>query len=372
MAILDNRSSHSNPDDSDILFISDKLDTTDGASGTDKKITWANVKAALLSYFNTVYQPLNAVLTNTTASFTTALQAKLDFISVTQAVDLDQMEADIAALANGMVYAGNWDASASSFPGGGTAQIGAFYTVSVGGTVDGQEFVAGDRLVATVDNASTTTFAGNWSKLDATDAVQSVAGLVGTITDAALRAALNVADGAEVNPDVVGQAEAEAGTATTERIWTAQRVAQAIAAQAASATIAIPSTDHSASGPTTNDFNAGETVAAFEVVSMKADGEWHQADADETGTVDRAMVAITLEAGTDGNPLNVALPGSIVRDDSWSWTVGGSNAAIFVNTTAGALTQTAPSATDDEVRQIGVAVASNAIYIFPTVAIVHA
>ena len=41
-----------------------------------------------------------------------------------------------------------------------------------------------------------------------------------------------ITDGAEVNPDVVSQAEAEAGTATTERIWTAQRVAQAIAALA--------------------------------------------------------------------------------------------------------------------------------------------
>ena len=39
-----------------------------------------------------------------------------------------------------------------------------------------------------------------------------------------------IATGAEVNPSVVSQAEAEAGTATTERIWTAQRVAQAIAA----------------------------------------------------------------------------------------------------------------------------------------------
>lgn len=39
-----------------------------------------------------------------------------------------------------------------------------------------------------------------------------------------------VATGAEVNPDVVPQAEAEAGTATTERIWTAQRVNQSIQA----------------------------------------------------------------------------------------------------------------------------------------------
>ena len=35
---------------------------------------------------------------------------KLDFVTVTQAVDLDQMETDIAALANGMVYKGDWNA----------------------------------------------------------------------------------------------------------------------------------------------------------------------------------------------------------------------------------------------------------------------
>lgn len=43
-----------------------------------------------------------------------------------------------------------------------------------------------------------------------------------------------ISSGAEVNPSVVSQAEAEAGTATTERIWTALRVAQAIAALASS------------------------------------------------------------------------------------------------------------------------------------------
>ena len=39
-----------------------------------------------------------------------------------------------------------------------------------------------------------------------------------------------IAAGAEVNPDLISQAEAEAGTATTERIFSALRVAQAIAA----------------------------------------------------------------------------------------------------------------------------------------------
>jgi len=130
--------------------------------------------------------------------FTTAYKNTLDFITVTQAVDLDQMESDIAALANGMVYKGDWDASAGTFPGSGTSQIGAFYYVSVAGTVDGIEFAIGDNIVAKADNASTTVYAGNWSKHDQTDAVQAVAGLNGSITASALRSALNVENGADV------------------------------------------------------------------------------------------------------------------------------------------------------------------------------
>ncbi len=61
----------------------------------------------------------------------TTEQGKLANITVTQPVDLDQMEIDIAALANGMVYKGNWAANAGTFPGSGSAKIGWFYTVSV-------------------------------------------------------------------------------------------------------------------------------------------------------------------------------------------------------------------------------------------------
>jgi hypothetical protein len=49
-------------------------------------------------------QAYSSVLQNTTASFLTADETKLDYITVTQAVSLDQMETDIAALENGMVY----------------------------------------------------------------------------------------------------------------------------------------------------------------------------------------------------------------------------------------------------------------------------
>ena len=118
----------------------------------------------------------------TSVPFTTNDEAKLDFITVTQAVDLDQMEIDIAAFANGMVYKGAWDASGGSFPGGGSAQTGWFYYVNAGGTVDGVAFAQGDNIVATTDNASATTYTGNWSKHDQTDAVQSVAGKTGNVT----------------------------------------------------------------------------------------------------------------------------------------------------------------------------------------------
>jgi len=114
----------------------------------------------------------------------------------TDGATLDNIETEVAALANGMVYKGDWDASAGSFPSG--AQTGWFYYVSVAGTVDSIAFHVGDNIVATTDNASTTTFANNWSKHDNTDAVQSVVGLIGSITKSSLLTAINVEDGADV------------------------------------------------------------------------------------------------------------------------------------------------------------------------------
>lgn len=111
-----------------------------------------------------------------------ASKAITDHITVTQAVDLDQMELDIAALDTAVTLRGTWDASSGSFPGGGTAQAGYSYIVSVGGTVDGEVFTANDRIVAIADNASTSTYAANWHKLDYTDQVLSVAGKTGAVT----------------------------------------------------------------------------------------------------------------------------------------------------------------------------------------------
>lgn len=123
--------------------------------------------------------PLEAALDN----FSAADEAKLDLITVTAPIDLDDLSASTAS--GVVVLVGTWDASAGSFPGGGTARAGDSYIVSVTGTVDGVDFTENDRVVALVDDASTSTYAANWHKLDYTDQVLSVAGRTGAVVLAA-------------------------------------------------------------------------------------------------------------------------------------------------------------------------------------------
>ncbi|MCK4609428.1 MAG: hypothetical protein KAT71_08095 [Gammaproteobacteria bacterium] len=129
---------------------------------------------------------------------------------------------------------------------------------------------------------------------------------------------------------------------------------------------ATPSTDLASTGDTTVGHNAGETVAIMQSVYLKSDGEWWLTDANAVATAD-GMLAIALEAGTDTNPLKVALPNSFIRDDSWAWTVGG---RIYLSGTAGALTQTAPNATNDVVRIVGHATHADRMYFNPEQTIV--
>ena len=184
----------------------DAFDMDSMVESSTKKIltSWERGKLSSLSGTNTWdqdlsgLQPLDSVLTNTTASYTTADKVKVDHITVTQAVNLDDMETDIAALANGMVYKWDWDASAWTFPWSWNAQIGWFYYVATWWTVNSVVFNAGDNIIAIVDDASTSTYASNWSKHDQTDTVQAVVWLTWSITKSGLLSALNVEDWANV------------------------------------------------------------------------------------------------------------------------------------------------------------------------------
>jgi len=73
----------------------------------------------------------------------------------------------LAALVSGaLVFKGAWSAAGGTFPGGGAALTGWFYMVSTAGTVGGVSFSVGDCLYAIKDNASSTTYAGNWLKVE--------------------------------------------------------------------------------------------------------------------------------------------------------------------------------------------------------------
>lgn len=147
------------------------LSVSNGGTGGS---TASAARTALGLIIGTDIQAYSAILQNTTASFTTALESKLN------------------ALDNVVVLKGSWDASSGTFPGGGTAEAGDSYHVSTGGTVDGQVFSQNDRLIAIVDNASTSTYAANWIHADYSDVVSSVAGLTGVISIANLLSALSL------------------------------------------------------------------------------------------------------------------------------------------------------------------------------------
>lgn len=75
------------------------------------------------------------------------------------------------------------------------------------------------------------------------------------------------------------------------------------------------------------------------------------------------MIALATAAGSAASPVNVCLPGCIVRNDGWTWTAG---ATLYLSTTPGAITATQPSGTDDVIRIVGFALTDDCIYWNPS------
>jgi len=116
-----------------------------------------------------------------------------------------------------------------------------------------------------------------------------------------------------------------------------------------------PSSDHTASGIVITS-NAGSSVGIFDAVYIHSDGELHSADADAVTSM--PAIGISLEAKGDGEAMKVLTQG-VLRDDTYNFTPG---ADIFVSTTAGDITATAPSGSGDTVQKIGVALTADSVY----------
>jgi len=120
-----------------------------------------------------------------------------------------------------------------------------------------------------------------------------------------------------------------------------------------------PDSDTTAEGIKTT-FTAGENLSFGDVCYVKSDGKLWKADADaESTSFTIALALATISADASGSFLLIGL----ARDDSWNWTVG---SPIYLSTTAGDITQTAPSGSGDIVQILGIATHADRIYFNPS------
>jgi hypothetical protein len=117
-----------------------------------------------------------------------------------------------------------------------------------------------------------------------------------------------------------------------------------------------PSTDHTATGVVVS-IASGESVTAFNAVYIRSDGEVGPADADAATSM--PAIGVALESKSDGQATKILISG-VLRDDTYNFTPG---ADLFVGTTAGEITATAPSGSGDTVQKIGVALTADSIYV---------
>lgn len=110
----------------------------------------------------------------------------------------------------------------------------------------------------------------------------------------------------------------------------------------------------------TSTLTAGEALVLGDVCYLKSDGKMWKADADAIATASATAIALaTISANATGS---FGMHGYLRNDTAYAWTVGG---LLYLSTTAGAITKTAPSGTDDVVQILGQAYTADIIYFNP-------
>ncbi|RLG44334.1 MAG: hypothetical protein DRN81_04755, partial [Thermoproteota archaeon] len=128
-----------------------------------------------------------------------------------------------------------------------------------------------------------------------------------------------------------------------------------------------PSSDDTSSGLIISATVDSNSTGVGCPLYMAADGHFDEADADDVTTAPALAIAIETGTGTK----KVLLQG-IIRNDGWNWTTGpGESALIFLSTTVGTLTQTAPSATGEVVQVVGYALSDDVMYWNPQLHVIE-
>ena len=120
-----------------------------------------------------------------------------------------------------------------------------------------------------------------------------------------------------------------------------------------------PTTELTANGGygdvvTFGTYSAGTTFSCYYFAST---GTWTATDAD----------AVTTATGLIGMALGTSISTGIllrgyVENTSWSWTTG---ATLYLSTTTGGLTSSAPTGASDIIRVVGYAINNNTIFFCP-------
>jgi hypothetical protein len=121
-----------------------------------------------------------------------------------------------------------------------------------------------------------------------------------------------------------------------------------------------PNSDHDLQGLTTT-LTAGTNLTFGQYCYVGSDGKMELADADSSGTMPALFMALgTITENASGL---FTCPGVIVRDDTWEWATLG--ALLYIDTTtAGGMTDTAPSGSGDQVQVCGVVLTADIVCIF--------
>ena len=126
---------------------------------------------------------------------------------------------------------------------------------------------------------------------------------------------------------------------------------------------ALPTVDFTFVGPYTSLFQVDETVLAGSTVVMDISGGWINTGANAEETSSGMMAMSMTVSGFFGDNIDVALPGSFIKNSAWNWTIGDD---LYLSETSGMITQTQPTTANCIIRKIGYAVTPSVIYFNPS------
>ena len=113
---------------------------------------------------------------------------------------------------------------------------------------------------------------------------------------------------------------------------------------------------------------AGAALAEYDAVYINSLGQAAKADADSAATMP-VLTLVKEDGGIAGDATGEFYQiCDEITNAAWSWTVGD---FIYASVTAGGLSQTAPTASGDQVQIVGFATAATKMVLYPQLVLVE-